>query len=1121
MPAQIPYVAAYLTRIEDDLRPGNATEHTHRPAQKALLEAAGVASLGHSVTATNEPKQRGGNAPDFVVLDGDLPIGYVEAKKVGADLDAVLATDQLDRYRAALQNLILTDGLTFRWFVNGEERGEAVTLADVSGKTLAPRPGADAALDTLLRAFFQLDAPVAASAEELAQRMADRAQLLRQEVERAYAAEPAGGFLHGQFEGFRDVLRPGMSPGDFADMYAQTFAYGLFAARATDPAATTFTRRTAADALPPTNPFLKRFFYEATGPDLDPRVRWLVDELAAMLRRTDMAAVLRDFGKRTRQEDPVVHFYETFLRRYDPGLKVERGVFYTPEPVVGYLVRSVDRILERDFGLADGLASTARIDGDPDRPHRVQILDPATGTGTFLARVLDRIHERGAVPAGDWPEYVRDELLPRLYGFELLMAPYTIAHMKLGLRLRETGYEFEGGDRLGVYLTNTLEDAGEPHVLFGHFVKEEAEAANRVKREAPVMVVLGNPPYKGESLNPSEREVPVKKGSAYVADWEWRAGRASPVMRTAARDGTRKQPTAAGALVREYFFVEGRPLGEANPKWLHNDYVKFVRFAEDRIARTGSGVLAYITSHSFLDSPTFRGVRESLLRTFDRLYVLDLHGNAKKGERTPDGDPDHNVFDITEGVSISLFVKTGEGDAGTPGRVLHADLWGTRHEKYDWLDAHDVTTTDWAPLDPPAPFLPFRPQDETLREEWDAGWPLPDVTKIESVGMVTARDALTIHFDREAAWDTVQRFAALPPEEARTEFNLGEDSTSWAVEQAQADVRRDGPDRDRLAPVLHSPFDRRWTYYTGRSNGFASRPRDDAQQHMLAGSNLGLVTTRQTRDDWTCLVTDAVIRHKALATYDINYLFPLYTYVTSGEGELFSNDEPERRPNLEPAFLDALAEATGLAVAPSQSVVHVEVRPTSPQMVEPELIAPEDVLHYIYGLFHAPSYRDRYAGFLRSEFPRVLLPPSARAFRALADVGRQLTGLHLLRDVTGAGVDYPVAGSHAVETGFPVYVPPDEEAPDGTTTEEGRVFINPEQPFSGVPEAAWTFGIGGSQVLRKWLDDRRRAGHTLTREDREHYRKTVEALAATPALLDAADAAASAAFGWDDDPADA
>ena len=364
--------------------------------------------------------------------------------------------------------------------------------------------------------------------------------------------------------------------------------------------------------------------------------------------------------------------------------------------------------------------------------------------------------------------------------------------------------------------------------------------------------------------------------------------------------------------------------------------------------------------------------------------------------------------------------------------------------------------------------------------------------------MVTARDALTIHFDREAAWETVERFAALPPEEARAEFGLGKDARDWKVTMAQADLRHSGPTRDRLAPVLYRPFDKRWTYYTGQSRGFIGQPQSLVMSQMLDGPNLGLITTRQTRDDWTCLVTDAVIRHKALATYDINSLFPLYTYVASGEGELFSNGEPERRPNLEPAFLDALAGATGLRFAPGG-------------------LTPEDVFHYVYGLFHAPSYRDRYAGFLRSEFPRVLLPPSAQAFRALADVGRQLVALHLLRDVTGASVDYPAAGSHAVEKGFPVYVPPDEEAPDGTTTEGGRVFINPDQHFSGVPEAAWTFRVGGSQVLKKWLDDRRRAGHALTREDRAHYRKTVEALAATPALLDAADAAASAAFGWDGD----
>lgn len=593
----------YLADLRKSLATGAATEHTHRPALKALLEA-----LGDRVQAINEPSRIECGAPDFIITRGQTPVGYVEAKDIGANLDAAQRSDQLKRYLPSLSNLILTDYLEFRWYVEGEHR-ETACLAKVTrdGNVKSTKAGLQAVSD-LLDKFFAQEAPILGRPKDLAQRMASLARMIRDLIEETFKQEGKEGKLHAQLTAFRETLIPDLSPQQFADMYAQTITYGLFAARVSSRAPADFTRQQAAWNLPKTNPFLRKLFNEIAGPDLPDPIAWAVDDLAHLLARADMSEILEDFGKATRQQDPVVHFYETFLAAYSPKMRRSRGVYYTPEPVVRYIVRSIDHILKTTFDRPLGLAD-----------ERVMILDPACGTGTFLYFVIQEIYDTvtRTVGKGAWNAYVKEKLLPRIFGFELLMAPYAVAHMKLGILLQETGYDFSGDERLGIYLTNSLEEAiTKAETLgFARFISEEADAAAEIKKEKPIMVVLGNPPYSVSSAN---------KGAHITGLMER--------YKEAVRDERNIQP-------------------------LSDDYIKFIRFAHDRIERTGHGVVGMITNHSYLSGLIHRGMREELMKTFDQIYVLNLHGNALMGERAPDGGPDENVFDIRQGVAIAIMTK--------------------------------------------------------------------------------------------------------------------------------------------------------------------------------------------------------------------------------------------------------------------------------------------------------------------------------------------------------------------------------------------------------------------------------------------------------------------------------
>jgi len=602
----------YLHNLEKNLAKGS--ERSHYPTLKNLLD-----DSDRGIEAIIEEKGNKAGIPDFTVKQRELVVGYIEAKDIGLDLDKIEKTEQLKRYQEALSNLILTNYLEFRWYVNGKRRLKHSLAQNRDNQLHLQDPEKTA---TLLDQFLNYTGEIISRPEDLAQQMARLTKAIRLAVTTALELEGNQGELHQLKQGFSEVLLPDLSDADFADMYAQTISYGLFAARvghAQNPDGENFTRRTAGTYIPATNPFLKCLFNSIVETDALGQIDWAIDDLVQLLSQVNMGDILADFGRRTRQEDPVVHFYETFLAAYNAKLRKSRGVYYTPEPVVSFIVRSVDAILKDKFDLPLGLADNAKH--PQTQKPRVQILDPATGTGTFLYEVIKQVYGNleAIGMANQWDSYVRENLLNRLFGFELLMAPYAIAHLKLGLQLQTLGYQFTQKQRLGIYLTNTLDEAmKKSEVLFGQFVAQEANEAAEIKRDAPVMVVLGNPPYSGHSANKSE----------------W-----------------------ISQLLQDYYLVDGKPLGERNPKWLQDDYVKFIRFGQWRIDRTGSGILAFITNHGYLDNPTFRGMRQSLEKTFDEIYLFDLHGNSKKQEVSPDGAPDKNVFDIQQGVAVSIMVK--------------------------------------------------------------------------------------------------------------------------------------------------------------------------------------------------------------------------------------------------------------------------------------------------------------------------------------------------------------------------------------------------------------------------------------------------------------------------------
>ena len=927
------------------------------------------------------------------------------------------------------------------------------------------------------------------TAKELAEALADLAIRIRDAAKTVMKAESEKGKFRTLHKAFKESLIHDLEPDDFADTYAQTITYGLLTAAISRTDMSAGSKGTAvivenvADMVPITNPFLKEILQEfllAGGRkgklDFD---ELGVQDVAELLRGddTDLPAVIRDFGNQTRGEDPVIHFYEHFLAAYDKAQKKQRGVFYTPQPVVSYIVRSVHELLQTEFGLADGLADTTtwgemlkkhpglklppltdepgeKRTISPDEPF-VQILDPATGTATFLVEVIDVIHKTLSEKwvkedlaknkqNEAWNDYVPKHLLPRLHAFELMMAPYAIAHMKIGLKLAETGYRFATEERARIYLTNALEPKVKqlPQIGFDALA-HEAAAVNEIKWYKRFTVVIGNPPYTVMSGNLSED---------------------------------------ARALIEPYRFVDGERLKEKSmlrlEMHLQDDYIKFFRIGQAAIDTAGCGVFGYVSNHSFLDNPTLRGMRQSLRTSFSNLWLYDLHGNSKKKDDAPREVQDKNVFDIQQGVAITLAERHPANQ--TQHVVKHADLFGPRDSKYHHLARTVVTATTWGILLPSSPSHRFVPQDTTMRAEFDKAVGLLEIMPLNSCGVVSGREGLNYDLNKAALEERITIFCdpKHSNEWIRERFDIRDAGGYELAKRRRMIVGKQAGSFTRRIDV--KPFDTRWVAYT---RGVLTSDQSNVMSHMLGAPNIGLITTRQTKEAWGVFATRQPIAHKAVSAYDVSSLFPLHLQA-DGDGLQFSGTTA---PNLSHSFFRTLAAALGIPQKGPHGL--------------PAGLTPEDIFHYAYAVFHSPGYRSRYAEFLKIDFPRLPLTGNLELFRALARLGGELTALHLLESPRIDKSITEIIGSRNPEV-------------EKVSWSKNTVWIDKAQTigFKGVPEDVWSFHIGGYQVCEKWLKDRK--ARKLSKEDIAHYQKVIVALSKTIRLMKEIDEVIEKAGGW-------
>ena len=1023
-------IQTYINNCNRLFQTGNAREHSYRGDLQQLLNEI---INDKDIVVTNEPARIVNvGAPDYSITKKDIPIGYIEAKDINKPLDSKDYKEQFDRYKNALDNLIITDYLDF-WFYKQGELTNKISIAKIENAVIIPLPENFDLFRNSILSFISFVSQTITSPSKLAKLMAGKARLLENVIENAILSDEeneANNSLRNQLEIFKASLIHDITPSSFADIYAQTIAYGMFAARLHDTTLQNFSRQEAVFLIPKSNPFLRGLFNYVSGAECDDRLIWIIDSLAEIFLATDVAKLLEGFSQKTGMNDPIIHFYETFLGEYNPALRKSRGVWYTPEAVVNFIVRACDEVLKDEFGLEDGLSDETKIkikidDHDAGytkggqkrqkeiETHKVQILDPATGTGTFLAETIK--HIKKGFWGGSWSSYVEEHLIPRLNGFELLMASYAMAHLKLDLLLMETGYKPINQKRFNVFLTNSLEEHHEQTgSLFSSYLANESKEADRIKKEAPVMVVMGNPPYSGISNN----------NIKWISD-----------------------------LIDDYKYVEGKHFNERK-HWLNDDYVKFIRYGQHCIEKKGEGVLAFINPHGFLDNPTFRGMRWNLLQAFDKIYIIDLHGNTKKKETASDGSKDDNVFDIQQGVSINIFIKTGKKITNEFARVFHYDLYGKREIKYNFLNNNSIRSINFKELKPEKPFLLFADRENISEKLLSDTFKLEDIFCDKVTGTQTGNDKLLMSFSKEILENNLKKF---------TEYI----------------------DDNSLTRIDYRPFDNGFMYYiksmTNTKNNIpipkSYRNRYKVMRNMTF-ENMALIIGRQGQVvgdmPWNLSFISKSIVDLNMFYRGGGMVFPLYLYQDDNS---LTN---ERTPNLNQEIVKELEEKLSLKF-------------TNEKEDDSSTFAPIDILDYIYAILHSPNYRETYKEFLKIDFPRVPYP-DIKTFWQLVALGGRLRAIHLLEDdsLNDRIIDIHGEGELLITNKL---------AKKDTVIENDLVTLNLNSEISiiNIPLVAWEFYIGGYQPAQKWLKDR--VGRTLSRADLKHYNKIINALCKTDAIM--------------------
>jgi hypothetical protein len=982
------------------------TEHSKRSALENLLKQAAQINQNQKITVLQEPKRKENyGSPDFKIFTESAIIGYVENKKITENLEKILQSEQIKKYRELSKNLLLTNYIDFVW-IKGEtiQRESLCSLSDIENKNYKGDEEKQEKVEQLLLNFFSQVPEKITNPDHLAIALAVRCRNLKDfiydELERQ-SKKNEQERLYDLYDAFKNNIFSELSIAEFADAFAQMLTYGMFLA-GLNADTQAISLDNVKKYIPSSFQLIKElinFLDELEKPEYQ-ETKWIIDEIVAIINHIEWATLQQNmsFKKRNPEDwdsaDPYIYFYETFLAAYDYKLRKAKGVYYTPPQAVNFIVRTIDEILTHTFQLPNGLAEH----------KQVTVLDFATGTGTFLLEIFRTVLEN--LPQQN-PEkrklLIKEHLLQNLYGFEYLIAPYTVAHLKLSQFLKENGYELEGKERLQVYLTNTLEPVNrQVRVPFMPQLSKETQSAQAIK-DKPILVITGNPPYSYASKN----------NSLWISN-----------------------------KIKDYYKVNGAKLNERNPKGLQDDYVKFIRFAQDKMDKVEQGVVGIITNHSFLDNPTFRGMRQSLMSTFDQLHFIDLHGNSRKKETTPEGGKDENIFDIQQGICISILVKK----KGLKKGIFHTDFWGSRKEKLRLCVENSLKTIEFAELQPNSPFYLFVPQNHELREHYESFWSIKDIFNLNSVGVVTGNDELFVDYEEKNLQKKIQ--------ERFKEYH-----------------------KELTTSILYRPFDVRKLYYDADK---IERSRKNIMINFQ-DKNVALISVRQ--------VAEGIFNHAFITSFIPNFratlsnkggafIFPLYILKNGVEKTFFGVAEPQAPYGNE-------KEENGFIKTENFTSAF---RKFINQQYQKHY-SPEQILAYVYAMLYSETYRTKYAVFLKMDFPHIPFTEDLQSFENIVVLGEELIERHLMRkqfafrELADLG-NYPIEGDNIV-------VKPEFKIINIEGKPHQRLYINPTQYFETVPKEVYEFHIGGYQVLDKYLKDRK--GRSIA-EDLFHITEIIKVI---------------------------
>ncbi|GAA9035950.1 DNA methyltransferase [Helicobacter pylori] len=1061
----------YLESIKDLTTEKN--ELTHRPSLYSLLNRL-KDHFNKEFKIEHEPKKEQGSQPDFRVSFQGLNIGYIENKRVGANLSQLLKSDQIRKYLELNPNLMLTDYLNFMWVGKDENNAPSikkeisVASLDELSKPLKPNPQTEHNLIELFKSFFNHEAAPITNAKDFATHLSPRTRYLKEALIKYQEKAQVSSI----FKNFKEYLYEELSFEDFSDALAQTLTYSLFLAKLNHPFEK-INLDNVRSSIPENFAVIREMADFLKKLDGIKEIQWLLNEILISINHVDMDSILKDLND---DKDPYLHFYETFLSAYDPKLRESKGVYYTPDSVVKFIINALDSLLKTRFKDAP-LGLKSALDNE-----NIKLLDFATGTGTFLLEAFRKALETRKTSDGgiSTKEDKYQNLLKQFYGFEYLIAPYAIAHLNLSQAFKEEFKKpLKEDDALKIILTNTLIQPSEIAAYRGLNPIFETELLNaqEIKKDENILIITGNPPYSGASSNEGLFEWEVKATYGIEPEFqtieiEKKVKLTDKIKKLLKNLQTQKQSGSKKALKElKKLHPKYKLQDEKNPKWLLDDYVKFMRFAQNKIELLGHGLFGFISNNAFLDNPTFRGLRRSLLECYDELYILNLHGNARKKEKTPQGADDENVFNIMQGVSINLFVKKAQT---TKQKIHYYDVYGQRAEKYAFLAQNDLNSIEWLELTPREPFYLLLPLETRLLDEYEQGFSVKDMFQISSVGIVTGRDHVVFHKKKESLLKLLKDFSTLEPSELRRKYDIGDDSRDWRLEYAIKDVKTNADNLEKYIVLCqYRPFDYRWTYYTGKSKSFIAYPRGDVFKHMLPPPPpTNPKTPNQTRKNVALITSRRFCQsQKSGVGFVSNKISDLRTWTCPGmEGGDYVNPlyyNPNYTENFTPEFRNFIDKHYNHSFEPLE------------------------ILGYIYALLYSPNYRKRYEEFLKADYPKILFTENKDLFRALSLLGIELIGLHVLNQES---LNYSFEKLKDATIGESCYIEAHERNPiiKKPSHNEQRLYINHSAYFSGVSQEIYDYRIGGYCVLDKYLKS-----HKNESCDFDHVTRIIKVIART------------------------